>query len=184
LAVGIAVATDQIAFTDDAAQQFATLFFGALVIRGVFAALEEFGWRGYLEPRLHALGVPAARRHLIVAGVWAVWHIPYVLTADLMTDLSLAAYIPLFMLATVPMAFIYGVMRERTGSVWPAVVMHGVANAVAFALLDSAVVSERAPWAVSARPEGLVVLVSLTIVAVIVWRRGSARTLPRSLTAK
>ena len=49
-----------------AAERFAVLFATGLVARLTFAAFEEFGWRGYLEPRLAALGVPALRRHLAV----------------------------------------------------------------------------------------------------------------------
>lgn len=173
VAIGFGVLTGDVAFAEGAAERFAVLLLGALVVRTLFAAFEEFGWRGYLEPRLAALGVPAARRHLLVAAVWAVWHVPYILVADMMTTLPLAAYLPLFALAIVPMAFMYGVMRERTGSVWPAVIMHGVSNAVAFALLDATVVEDGAGWVASARPEGLVMLVALTAVAVIVWRRAS-----------
>ena len=61
-----------------AAERFAALFATGLVARLTFAAFEEFGWRGYLEPRLAALGVPALRRHLAVGVLWAVWHVPYI----------------------------------------------------------------------------------------------------------
>jgi len=39
----------------------------------LYAASEEFAWRGYLEPKLTALGVPALPRHLLVGVIWARW---------------------------------------------------------------------------------------------------------------
>lgn len=172
LAVGLGAAFGVIEFADGAATEFVTLFAGGLILHFIYAAFEEFGWRGYLEPRLANLGVAPARRHAIVAAVWGVWHIPYILAVDVMTDLSIAAYIPLFLIAVVPMAFIYGVVRERTGSVWPAVIMHGLANAVAFPLLSDEVVTSGGGLWFAARPEGLITLAGLMVTAWLVWRAG------------
>ena len=119
--------------------------------RLTFAAFEEFGWRGYLEPRLAALGVPALRRHLAVGVLWAVWHVPYIVAfGDGYTDLPLAAQLPLFTVAVLAMAVIWGVARDRTGSVWPAVLGHGIANAVAFPLLAADVVVIDSPLVLGA----------------------------------
>jgi membrane protease YdiL (CAAX protease family) len=170
VAVGLGAAFGAVEFAPGAAQEFAALFATALVTAFIYSVFEEFGWRGYLEPRMQALGVPAARRHLIVAAVWGLWHVPYILAVDVMTDLPLAGYIPLFLLAIVPMAFIYGVVRERTGTVWPAVIMHALANAVAFPLLSDAVVTDGGGLVFAARPEGLITLAGLIITAVLVWR--------------
>ncbi len=179
VAVGLGALTGALTFAPGAASEFAVAFAATLVVRVVFALFEEFGWRGYLEPRLQNLGVSAGRRHLMVAAVWGLWHIPYVLVVDLMTDLSLAAYIPLFLVAVVPMSFIYGIVRERTASVWPAVLMHGMANAVAFPLLMPEVVAETNEVWFAARPEGLVMLAGLTAVAVVMWRRRTALLVQR-----
>jgi len=170
VAVGLGAATGAVTFAEGAAGAFAAAFAVTLVIRMVFAAFEEFGWRGYLEPRLANLGVPAARRHLIVAAVWGVWHVPYILAVDVMTDLPLVAYLPLFLVAIVPMSFIYGVVRERTGSVWPAVLMHGMSNAVAFPLLLPEVLTLDNELVFAARPEGLITLAGLVVTAAVLWR--------------
>ena len=124
-----------------AGERFAVLFTTGLIARLTFAAFEEFGWRGYLEPRLAALGVPALRRHLAVGVLWAVWHVPYIVAfGDAYTTLPLAVQIPMFSVAVLAMAVIWGVARDRTGSVWPAVLGHGMANAVAWPLLAADVV--------------------------------------------
>ena len=168
--LGLGAAAGAVTFDGAEGGAFVAAFAAGLVMRLVYAAFEELGWRGYLEPRLAALGVPALRRHLIVAAVWGVWHVPYILTFDLMTDLPLGAYLPLFLASMVPMAVIYGVMRERSGTVWPAVLMHGMANAVAFPLLTTDLVTVDGGLWFGARPEGLLSLAILSAVAVVVWR--------------
>ena len=155
-----------------AAERFAVLFTTGLVARLTFAAFEEFGWRGYLEPRLAALGVPALRRHLAVGVLWAVWHVPYIVAfGDAYTTLPLAVQIPMFSVAVLAMAVLWGVARDRTGSVWPAVLGHGMANAVAWPLLAADVVVIDTPLLFGARPESLVVLPLLILTAVVVYRR-------------
>ena len=175
LAIGLGVAAGQVDVAPGFGAAFAAALGVALVPRMLFALSEEFGWRGYLEPRLAALGVAPARRHLLVAAVWGVWHLPYILALEDYTELPLAVHLPLFLAGVTAMSYWYGVVRERTGSVWPAVLAHGIANAVAFPLLTLADV--RAPLVFAARPEGLVVLAGLTAIAAVVWRR-SRRSRP------
>jgi len=43
-----------------------------LIPRMIFALFEEWGWRGYLEPRFVALGMSDTPRHLVVGLIWAV----------------------------------------------------------------------------------------------------------------
>ncbi|GEK21799.1 CPBP family intramembrane glutamic endopeptidase [Cellulomonas xylanilytica] len=165
-----------------AAERFAVLFATGLAARLTFAAFEEFGWRGYLEPRLAALGVPALRRHLAVGALWAVWHVPYIVAfGDGYTGVPLGLQIPMFSVAVLAMAVIWGVARDRTGSVWPAVLGHGMANAVAWPLLSADVLVLDSPLVFGARPESLVVLPLLVLTAVVVyqrWGRTSVGTVP------
>ncbi|KQY46422.1 CPBP family intramembrane glutamic endopeptidase [Cellulomonas sp. Root137] len=170
--IALGALTGDVHVAPGAGPRFAALFATGFLARLTFAAFEELGWRGYLEPRLAALGVPALRRHLAVGVLWAVWHVPYIVAfGDGYTDLPLAAQLPLFTVAVLAMAVIWGVARDRTGSVWPAVLGHGMANAVAFPLLAADVVVIDSPLLHSARPEGLVVLPLLVLTAVVVFRR-------------
>jgi membrane protease YdiL (CAAX protease family) len=172
VALLVGLLTGQVHGGPDGLPLFATLVATGLVARTTFAAFEEFGWRGYLEPRLASLGVRGLRRHLAVGALWAVWHVPYIVAmGDDYTEVPLGVQVPLFFVAVLAMAVVLGVMRARTGSVWPAVVEHGIANAVAFALLDEGVVVIDDALVFAARPEGLVTLVLLVGTAVVVWRR-------------
>ena len=47
------------------------------LINGLFGFGEEFGWRGYLLPKLMPLG--KARAYILVGVIWGLWHTPLVL---------------------------------------------------------------------------------------------------------
>jgi membrane protease YdiL (CAAX protease family) len=58
------------------------LIFGASVltipfVNGLFGFGEEFGWRGYLLPKLMPLGKGAA--YLLMGAIWGLWHLPLIL---------------------------------------------------------------------------------------------------------
>ena len=46
---------------------FLQAFLPALVLYFVFAAFEEFGWRGYLAPKMYSLGWNVFLAHALVA---------------------------------------------------------------------------------------------------------------------
>jgi uncharacterized protein len=50
----------------------------ALLFSSLFAFGEEFGWRGFLLPKLMPLGKPVA--YTLMALIWSAWHWPIVLT--------------------------------------------------------------------------------------------------------
>ena len=112
--------------------------FAGSAVKNVF---EEFAWRGYLTPRLEALGAPAALGWAITGVIWASWHIPYYLY--FLNRQELAQLTPLspeilivFALVLLPLqAIAYAELRLWSGSVWPAWLMHGVANALSLPLV-------------------------------------------------
>jgi len=110
-------------------------------IKNIF---EEFAWRGYMAPKVSATGVPDLACHLLVGLVWAAWHIPYYLffldrTAfAAYTPLGLPLFIAMMFAGLLPLSVVYGELRLLTGSVWPAVLLHTVSNAVADPLFQHA----------------------------------------------
>jgi len=102
----------------------------------VFAILEEFGWRGYLVPRLATLGLNFMLAHVIVGVIWASWHLPFIAEISHHTTEGLSVFLPRFYLGCISGAIMYGEIRAITGSVWPAVIMHWAGNAVANPLMS------------------------------------------------
>ncbi|UCD85096.1 MAG: CPBP family intramembrane metalloprotease [Deltaproteobacteria bacterium] len=116
-------------------QLFATGVVAQFLPRMFFALCEEFGWRGYLDPQLSLLKIADVKRHLIVGLIWAVWHFPLILSTDY-TDIPLKFFLPVFTIGVMIAAIVYGQIRKYSQSVWPVVIMHGIGNTVAWAIVD------------------------------------------------
>lgn len=100
-----------------------------LLIGIAFALSEEVGWRGYMLPRLMALG--PARATLLTGFLHGVWHLPLLL----LTPYYHAAgapliVVPLFLVTLTLGGVFYGWLRLVSGSVWPVAIAHGVYNFV------------------------------------------------------
>lgn len=88
--------------------------------------MEEFGWRGYLQPalekRLHT--VPAS---LLVAVAWSLWHLPlWLVPGSYQTGTSILLYIA----HALVLALALGAIRRLTGSILLCVLYHGFTNAI------------------------------------------------------
>jgi membrane protease YdiL (CAAX protease family) len=101
---------------------------------------EELGWRGWLLPKLLPLGaVPA----ILISGViWGLWHAPLILLGYNYPD----APGWLGLLAMVGMCTVFGAifgwLRIRSESVWPAALAHAAFNGAAGSYLLFAMAGE------------------------------------------
>jgi len=93
---------------------------------------EEFGWRGYLQPKLMPLG---GRKAILLTGViWGVWHWPVIFMgynygfdyfgAPVLGPLAMVWF-------TVVTSALFGWVTIKTDNVWPAVIGHGALNGIA-----------------------------------------------------
>jgi membrane protease YdiL (CAAX protease family) len=91
---------------------------------------EEFGWRGYLQPRLRA-------RHrrltttLIIGTAWGVWHLPlFFLQGTGQHDMGLwSSQGLLFFVSLFPLSYTFLFVSEQLrGGVWAAVLLHASWN--------------------------------------------------------
>jgi membrane protease YdiL (CAAX protease family) len=145
LTFGLALVFKSISADGFAAQGFGAyasvvvFMLGASLMKNIF---EEFAWRGYLTPRLEAAKVHPILNHLIVGVLWWSWHLPYYYyfldRAQLATYLgntSLATFILLAFISTVPTAILFGELRLLSKSVWTVFILHEIINAVSMPLL-------------------------------------------------
>lgn len=124
---GAGAALDQLPIQTIVLAQLASLPLAPL-INAVFSFGEEWGWRGYLLPRLLPLGQWPA---LIISGViWGLWHAPVILLGY-----NYPNHMDIGWLLMVGMCVVWGMLfswtRLATGSVWPAVLAHGGLNGTA-----------------------------------------------------
>jgi uncharacterized protein len=110
------------------AAQFLNVGIGAL-INTVPALGEEIGWRGWLLPKLMPLGpVPA----IIISGViWGAWHAPLILLGYNYPGVPGWLGVLLMIGMCTVIGGVFGWLRLRSGSVWPAALAHGSFNAAA-----------------------------------------------------
>jgi membrane protease YdiL (CAAX protease family) len=103
-------------------------------INGVATFGEEFGWRGYLQPKLMDLGMGPRRAIALMGLIWGVWHWPAILMghnygldypgAPLLGPLAMVWF-------TLVVGALLGWLAFRGGSVWPAVIGHAALNGMA-----------------------------------------------------
>lgn len=104
------------------------------VVLGAFINLipalgEELGWRGFLLPRLMRFGaVPA----IVLSGIiWGAWHAPLILLGYNYPGAPGWLGVVMMMGMCVVVGGIFGWLRLRSQSVWPAALAHGTFNAAA-----------------------------------------------------
>jgi membrane protease YdiL (CAAX protease family) len=148
--------------------RFAVLLAITLTLGTLFgmlsAAGEEIGWRGYMITRLVDAGVPAP---LLVSGmIWALWHVPLILTGQYAAGENRVLSAVVFVAGVSAMGCAIGFLRLTSGSIWPAVLLHGTWNAVIQGAFDASSKGGRT-WI---GESGLVVVVLLVAAAAFLAR--------------
>ncbi|SDS08686.1 Membrane protease YdiL, CAAX protease family [Brevibacterium siliguriense] len=93
---------------------------------------EEFGWRGWLLTSLRPLGAWPAL--LIIGVVWGLWHAPLILLGYNFNRPDISG-LALMVGGCIMVGILFGWLRLRTGSVWPAVFAHAGLNGSAGMLM-------------------------------------------------
>lgn len=181
LALGLLLGASSISnFT---ARAFMTAMIPLAVTFFIFAFFEEVGWRGYLAPKVYGLN-DRLLGHALVGVIWASWHFPYLRELWAHTSEGLVTLLPRFILGSIVFAVVYGEIRIRTASVWPAVLMHWTGNTVANTLITgfagagfvSLVTGKE--WLGSFGVEGVLVIALFGLLgsALYLERRGQSQT--------
>jgi membrane protease YdiL (CAAX protease family) len=115
------------------------LFLQAFVPQFMQNVCEETGFRGYMAPKLFSLGWNVLLAHVLVGLAWGAWHLPYlrVLLAPVTPYAAepMVSLVPRFLFGAVAASLVFGEIRIRTGSLWPAVLMQTIGGAFIAALL-------------------------------------------------
>lgn len=113
--------------------------FGGVVVGSILPTAlknvaEEGAWRGYLTPALQRWRLPDPVLWLVVGTVWGIWHLPYYiwLLDESLTrsvyNVSPVVYALIAILLTICWAPLFTELRIRSGSVWPGLIAHSIAN--------------------------------------------------------
>jgi len=134
---------------------------------------EEFGWRGYLLPKLMPLG---GHKAVLLSGViWGVWHWPIILMGYNYGLDYFGAPI-LGPLAMVWFTIVFGALLAwvtiKSGSVWPAVIGHGALNGIAG--LSLIFIAGEPNTVLGPTPVGLIGGIGFTILAAILFQQPKA----------
>ena len=155
----------------------------AATIGTIFSALaaagEEIGWRGYMLTRLIDAGVP---RPVLVSGlIWGLWHIPLVLAGVYVAGSSPVVSAPLLMVGATSTGFVIARMRLETGSIWPAIALHGAWNSTIQGAFDPATTDTGVGATLWVGEAGILTAIALVVAAVIFSRgRWTIRRVPEA----
>ena len=137
---------------------------------------EESGFRGYLAPRAFSLGWNPLLVHVLVGLVWGAWHIPY-LRAIIAPVAPYAAenmviLAPRFLLGAVAASLVYGEIRFRTNSIWPAVLMQSIGGSfIAVVVLNSGMIFDSgSAFIFLPMVEGLLMSLLFAIIGLVLYR--------------
>jgi membrane protease YdiL (CAAX protease family) len=107
---------------------FALMSGTAGVVRACASALgEEIGWRGFLVPRLARVMSPLGVA-MVSGVVWTLYHVAILVGADYNSGTPLWWGLSCFTVMIMSLSVVMTWLRLRSGSVWPAVLLHGAHN--------------------------------------------------------
>jgi len=137
---------------------------------------EELGWRGFLVPTL-ARTMSFKRTAIVSGAIWAAWHMPLIILADYNAGKPTWYSVICFGAMVVAMGFPFAWLRLRSGSVWPAAILHASHNLFVQAFFDRVTVDTGPTlWLTTEFGAGLVVTIGIT--AWLFWRARDALASP------
>jgi membrane protease YdiL (CAAX protease family) len=132
---------------------------------------EEIGWRGFLVPELSkVVGFPGVG--LISGLMWAAYHFPVLIFADYNAGAPAWYGVTCFTVMAVSGSFIMAWLTLRSGSLWPAAILHASHNLFIQSILNP-LTKDTGPTKYITDEFGVGLAITTTISALIVWRVAS-----------
>jgi CAAX protease family protein len=151
------------------------IYMGVVITWGTLQSLlsalgEEIGWRGLLVPELSKVS-SFTMTALISGAIWAIWHYPLLLLADYRNEGAPVWFgLICFTVMMLGAGFIFAWLRLKSGSLWPAVLLHASHNLFiqnVFTPLTQR--NTLTPYFID--EFGIMLALVTAIVAYIVWRK-------------
>ena len=135
-----------------------------------FAAGEEIGWRGFLVPHLYKLTGSFTKTSLITGIIWSVWHFPLIISGVYLAKMPMDFQLLFLVITVTAMTFPISWLRLKSGSVWPAVLLHASHNLYIQRVFDPLTIENSSLSKYMIGESGVVMMVILIGTAVIFWR--------------
>ncbi len=141
-----------------------------LVITVVLGLGEEIGWRGYLLPLIRQDNPRAGAA--ITGFLHGVWHLPVFLLTGYLAGIpgNPVLIVSIFLVTLTAAGVVYAWIRDRSGSVWPVVVMHQTFNSVSDAFTAGAVIAAPVAVTYTAGETGVVTMLLVLLLALTIGR--------------
>ncbi len=128
---------------------------------------EEIGWRGFLVPELSkVLGFGGVG--LISGVMWSVYHFPILIFGDYNAGTPVWFGLTCFSLGVIAESFILAWLTLRSGSLWPAAILHGSHNLWIQSILTP-LTNDTGPTKYLIDEFGIGLVITTMIGAIIVW---------------
>jgi len=148
----------------------------------LFALGEEIGWRGLFVPEL-AKTTSFTKTALISGVVWAAWHMPGIFLADLnSTGIPNLYAATMFAVLIIAISFPFAWLTLKSGSLWPAVLLHAFHNQFIMGILDKLTgKTEITPYITG--EYGIGMALTGLVVAYVFWRMRPDKSLSPSIVS-
>jgi len=154
------------------------VFLGLGTVQSLLSATgEELGWRGFLVPTL-ARTMPFGRVAVVSGAIWAAWHMPLIILADYNAGAPTWYSVLWFAVMVVSLGFPFAWLRLRSGSVWPAAILHASHNLFIQAFFDRVTVDTTGHTRWLTTEFGAATALAAAVTAWLFWRARGALAMP------
>jgi uncharacterized protein len=129
---------------------------------------EELGWRGFLVPKL-AERLSFTGTAVVSGVIWASWHMPLIIFADYNGGTPTLYSIACFAVMVIGIRFPMAWLRLRSGSLWPAALLHASHNLFIQGFFDRVTVDTGVTKYLLSE-FGAVLAVAAAITGWLIWR--------------